>query len=463
METAMPDADQALASPAHAAFQYRSFRNYQVARFLVILGAEAQSVAVAWQIYQLTHSALLLGTTGLALFLPGVLFVLPAGHVADRFNRKRVILTCYGLQTVCTVALFYLAYTGTRSIAAVYAMLFLIGLGRAFSGPASSAILPSLVPKESFVNAMTWGSAVFQVSNISGPAVGGLLFTLNLPGVVNRLNAIAARLHLRLALRPPDTLTRLNGAPIVYLCTLLTLLSFLILVSTIQPLNESFEKKAFSLGNMLVGMQYVRRARLLLGSISLDMFAVLLGGATSLMPIFAQDTLHAGPRGLGVLRAAPAVGALAISLSLARRPIRHHAGKLMLICVGIFGAATVGFGLSRSIPLSVLMLLLIGASDNVSVIVRSSILQLGTPPEMRGRVSAVNSLFLGASNEFGEFESGVTAHWFGAVRAVVYGGIGSMMVTGLWSLFFPPLRRVDTLTPEELLAANAYSTSEPID
>ncbi len=440
MKVVMPDFEQAPA-PVHAAFQHRDFRNYQVARFLAILGAEAQSVAVGWQIYQITNSALLLGATGLALFLPGVLFVLPAGHVADRFNRKRVILTCYGLQTLCTAALFVEAWLGTRSIVAVYATLFLIGLGRAFSGPASSAILPSLVPKESFVNAMTWGSAVFQISNISGPAVGGLLFTLALPRAASRL----------------------NGAPVVYLLTLATLLSFMVLVSTIHPREEAKERKGFTVDAMLVGMQYVRRARLLLGSISLDMFAVLLGGATSLMPIFAKDILHAGPRGLGTLRAAPAIGALVISLVLARRPIRHGAGKLMLVCVGIFGAATVGFGLSRSFPFSIFMLLLIGASDNVSVIVRSSILQLGTPPEMRGRVSAVNSLFLGASNEFGEFESGLTAHWFGAVRAVVYGGIGSMMVTGLWSLFFPPLRQVDSLTPEELLAANAYSISEPID
>ena len=436
----MPDPDQATQTSS-AAFQSRSFRNYQLARFLVILGAEAQSVAVAWQIYQITHSALMLGATGLALFLPSILFVLPAGHVADRFHRKSVILLCYSLQTICTAALFLLSYMGTRNIVAVYITLFLIGVGRAFSGPAASAILPSLVPKEGFVNAMTWGSAVFQTANISGPAVGGLLFTLTLPGALHKL----------------------SGAPIVYLATLLSLFCFLALVSTIQPREEVSEKKAFTLQTMLAGLQYVRKARLLLGSISLDMFAVLLGGATSLMPIFAQDILHAGPRGLGLLRAAPAIGALAISLTLARMPITHNAGKLMLACVAVFGAATVGFGLSKSIPLSLLMLVLIGASDNVSVIVRSAILQLGTPPQMRGRVSAVNSLFLGASNEFGEFESGLTAHWFGATRAVIYGGIGSMMVTGLWSVFFPTLRNVNTLTPEELLTANAYSGAEPID
>ena len=426
---------------ASSAFQSRSFRNYQIARFTVILGSEAQSVAVAWQIYELTHSALLLGSTGLALFLPSLLFMLPAGHTADRFNRKRVILTCYGLQMICSAALFAISYMRLHNIVLIYALLFCIGLGRAFSGPAASAILPQLVPKEHFVNAMTWGSAVFQTANISGPALGGLLFTI--------------ALHGRGA--------RLNGAPLVYLVTLLTLLFFLVLVSTLQPRNEAVEKKAFSLEAMLVGLRYVRHARLLLGSISLDMFAVLLGGAVSLMPIFAQDILHAGPRGLGVLRAAPAVGALVMSLSLAKFPIRHHAGRLMLICVAIFGAATVGFGLSKSIPVSLLMLVVIGATDNVSVIVRSSILQLGTPPQMRGRVSAVNAIFLGTSNEFGEFESGVTAHWLGAVRAVVLGGVGSMMVTGLWAVFFPPLRKVDTLTPEELLVANASAVSEPID
>ena len=261
------------------------------------------------------------------------------------------------------------------------------------------------------------------------------------------------------------------------------------LVSTLRPRSETVEKRAFTLEAMLVGMRYVRNARLLLGSISLDMFAVLLGGAVSLMPIFALDILHVGERGLGVLRAAPAVGALAVSVLLARFPIRHKAGKLMLVCGASFGAATVVFGLAKPICsairklmtpgqiafvsghphvhpalwLSLLMLVIIGATDNVSVIVRSSILQLGTPPQMRGRVSAVNAIFLGTSNEFGEFESGVTAQWMGAVRAVVLGGIGSMMVTGLWAVFFPPLRKVDTLTPEELLAANASGVSEPID
>jgi MFS family permease len=425
-----------------AAFSSRNFRRYQLARLLVILGAEAQSVAVAWQIYQLTHSALLLGYTGLALFLPGIFFVLPAGHAADRYDRKTIIIICYVIQAACTGLLLYLSLYGVHNILWIYAILFCIGGGRAFSGPASSAIQPQLVPKGAFVNAMTWGSAVFQIANISGPAVGGLLFTIKLTGA----------------------LARWTGAPIVYLMTMLSMLAFIALISTLRPRKEITEKKGFSIQTMMDGARYVSRAKLLLGSISLDMFAVLLGGAVSLMPVFAQDILHAGPRGLGILRAAPAIGALCTSVTLARRPIKHHAGKLMLVAVGIFGCATVVFGLSKSLPLSLVALFFIGASDNISVIIRQTILQLGTPPEMRGRVSAINWLFLGASNEFGEYESGLTAHWFGTVRAVVFGGIASVCVTGLWSVFFPRLRNVDALDAQALLAANAaYADSEPID
>lgn len=425
-----------------AAFSSRNFRRYQLARLLAILGAEAQSVAVAWQIYQLTHNAFLLGCTGLALFLPGIFFVLPAGHAADRYDRQRIIVICYMLQVVCTSALLYMSLKGVQHVLYIYAMLFCIGAGRAFSGPASSAIQPQLVPKGAFVNAMTWGSAIFQIANISGPAVGGLLFTLQFTGAMSKW----------------------TGAPIVYALTLCTMLLFVVLVSTLRPRKEQAESRAMSLQTMMEGARYVRKAKLLLGSISLDMFAVLLGGAVSLMPIFAQDILHAGPSGLGILRAAPALGALCTSVTLSMRPIRHSAGKLMLFAVGVFGVATVVFGMSKSLPLSLAALFVLGASDNISVIVRQTILQLGTPPAMRGRVSAINWLFLGASNEFGEFESGLTAQWFGAVRAVVFGGIGSVMVTVLWSVFFPKLRNVDSLDAEELLQANAaFAESEPLD
>jgi MFS family permease len=429
-----------------SAFKSRDFRLYQTARLMVILGAEAQSVAVAWQVYALTHSALDLGYTGLALFLPGLFVMLAAGHAADRYDRRKIILLCYGLQACCTAVLLWLSLSATAlqhgRVWPIYAVLVGIGLGRAFSGPAASAMLPSLVPKEDFVNAVTWGATVFQIANMSGPAVGGLLFTLPLAGVA----AVC------------------NGAPLVYSFTLLMLLGFVVLVSMIRAKMVTTEKKAFSMKTVLAGLEYVWRAKLLLGSISLDLFAVLLGGATALLPIFATDILHAGPRGLGLLRAMPSVGALAVSLLMVVRPIKRKAGLTMLVCVGIFGAATVVFGLSKSIYLSAAALVVVGASDMVSVVVRSSVLQLATPPEMRGRVSAVNWLFIGASNEFGEFESGVTAQWWGAVRAVVIGGIGSMLVTASASGLFPELRNADALTEEALRAKDLeLSVAEPVD
>jgi MFS family permease len=427
---------------AGSAFLSRDFRLYQSARLLGILGAEAQSVAVAWQVYQITHSPLDLGLTGLALFAPGIFFMLAAGHAADRYDRRWIILTCYSGQALCTIALLWFSLHRIAHIWPIYAVLLGIGLGRAFSGPASSALLPSLVPKEHFVNAVTWGAIIFQVANIAGPAVGGLLFTLPLTG------AMAAW----------------NGAAVVYAFTLLMLLAFILLVGSMRTRPVQVVKNAFNLETMLAGFKYVWQAKLLLGSISLDLFAVLLGGATALLPIYATDILHAGPSGLGLLRAMPSIGALAVSLVMTVRPIKHDAGKLMLVCVGIFGAATVVFGLSRTMWVSLLALVIVGASDMVSVVVRSSILQLATPPEMRGRVSAVNWLFVGASNEFGEFESGVTAQWWGAVRAVVIGGIGSMIVTGAAGVLFPALRRADALTAESLMEAGRdESVAETVD
>jgi MFS family permease len=413
---------------------------------MVIVGAEAQSVAVAWQVYQLTNSALDLGLTGLALFLPGLFFMLAAGHAADRFDRRKIILLCYELQAVCTVVLLWLSLSATAlahgRVWPIYAVLIGIGFGRAFSGPAASALLPSLVPKDHFVNAVTWGATVYQIANMSGPAVGGLLFTLPLAGA----------------------LVAWKGAPIVYVFTLAMLLTFIVLVSMIRAKPEQTSKKAFSIRTVLAGLEYVWSTKLLLGSISLDLFAVMLGGATALLPIFAKEVLHAGPRGLGLLRAMPSVGALAVSLTMLVYPIKRRAGAMMLTCVGIFGAATVVFGLSRSLWLSMAALVLVGASDMVSVVVRSSILQLATPPEMRGRVSAVNWLFIGASNEFGEFESGLTANWWGAVPAVVVGGIGSILVTLGASVLFPRLRRADALTAESLREAEReLAIAEPVD
>ena len=412
------------------AFASRDFRRYQLARVAVILGAEAQAVAVAWQVYSITHRALDLGYTGLALFLPGLLFLLPAGHVADRFDRRHVILCCYTLQVFSTVALLLLAVLGSHKVFYIYAVLFLIGTGRAFSSPASSALLPHLVPEKHFVNAVTWGGAIFQLANVTGPALGGLLFTLPLVQFLRRAG--------------------LEGAGIVYIFTLVSLAWFLVLILSLHVRPGRMEHRAASLKVVLAGFQYVRRSSLLLGSMSLDLFVVLLGGAVALMPIFANEVLHTGPRGLGALRAAPAIGALSMSLVMARFPISRRAGARMFICVAIFGAATVVFGLSKNLWLSLAALAVSGAADMISVIIRGSLLQLATPPQMRGRVSAVNSLFIGASNELGEFESGVTAQWWGAVRATIFGGLASLAVAGTWATLFPGLRRADELSAEAL-------------
>jgi MFS family permease len=291
------------------------------------------------------------------------------------------------------------------------------------------------------VNAVTWGGAIFQIANITGPALGGLLFTLPLLSWV------------------PDT--RLEGAGIVYVFNLSTLGWFLILVSTLHARPGRMEHQAASLKVILAGFQFVRRSPMLLGSFSLDLFVVLLGGAVALMPIFAHDILHQGPRGLGMLRAAPAIGALAMSLIMARFPFRRHAGPRLFICVAIFGAATVVFGLSHNLWLSLGALSVAGAADMISVIIRGSLLQLATPPEMRGRVSAVNSLFIGGSNELGEFESGLTAQWWGAKVATLMGGLGALAVAGLWAVLFPGLRRTDELSSAALRPQVASKLADP--
>ncbi len=316
-------------------------------------------------------------------------------------------------------------------------MLFLIGTGRAFSAPASSALIPHLVPEKHFVNAVTWGGAIFQFANITGPALGGILFTLPLdrwwPG------------------------SRMEGGAIVYAFTIATQFWFLALVGSLRVRLGRMEHRDISLKVLLAGFRYVWGMNLLLGAFSLDLFVMLLGGAVALMPIFASEILHTGPRGLGMLRAAPAFGAVTMSLVMARFPIGRRAGHRMFACVSIFGVATILFGLSRNLWLSLSALAIAGASDTISVIIRGSLLQLATPPEMRGRVSAVNSLFIGASNELGEFESGVTAQWWGAVRATIFGGVGALVVAAVWAGLFPSLRRVDELSSEALRPQQAQA------
>jgi MFS family permease len=412
------------------AFASRDFRRFQLARVAAVLGYAAQSVAVAWQVYSITGRAIDLGYTGLVQFIPGLIFLLPAGHVADRFDRRQIILVCYAMQAVCTTALLLLARAGVSDVTPIFVVLFFLGTARTFAGPATTALIPHLVPEEHFVNAVTWGATIFQFATIIGPALGGVLYSLPITQFVAD--------------------SKLQGPGIVYVFTLATLGWSLVLIGSMHVRSGRMEHRALSLKVVLAGFQYMGRSPLLLGAASLDLFAVLLGGAVALTPIFANDILHTGPRGLGLLRAAPAAGAVAMSLLMARYPFRRHAGVRLFICVAIFGAATVVFGYSKNLMLSLAALFVCGAADSISVIIRGSLLQLGTPPEMRGRVSAVNSLFIGASNELGEFESGLTAQWWGAVRATVYGGLGAMAVAGLWAAIFPSLRRADRLTAEAL-------------
>jgi MFS family permease len=414
------------------AFASGDFRRFQLARVAAVLGYAAQSVAVAWQVYSITHRAIDLGYTGLAQFIPGLIFLLPAGHVADRFDRRKIIMVCYGIQVVCTFALLEITRMGLHSVHAIYCVLFFLGTARSFAGPANSALIPHLVPEKHFVNAVTWGATIFQFSTILGPALGGVLFSLPLTHYV------------------PDTL--LEGAGIVYVFNLGTLAWALVLMGSMRVRMGRMEHRALSMKVVLAGFQYMGRSPLLLGAASLDLFAVLLGGAVALTPIFANDILHTGPRGLGLLRSAPAAGSVVMSLFMARYPVRRQAGVRLFACVAIFGAATIVFGLSQQIVLSLGALFIAGAADSVSVVIRGSLLQLATPSEMRGRVSAVNSLFIGASNELGEFESGLTAQWWGAVRATVFGGLGALAVSGLWAAFFPSLRKADELTGEALRA-----------
>jgi MFS family permease len=417
------------------AFAFRDFKRYETARVVSVLGAEAQSVAVAWHVYSITHRPLDLGYTGLALFLPSLLFLLAAGHVADRFDRRRVLLLFYSLQMVCAMALVALARSGSQSVYPIYAVLFLIGTGRAFAGPAGTSLIPQLVPEKHFVNAVTWNGAIYQFANITGPAIGGLLFTFPLAYLLPGWG--------------------LEGAGIVYVFNVVTLVWFLLLVGSMHTRPGRMEHQATSWKVVLAGFQYVGRSSLLLGALSLDLFVMLLGGAVALMPIFAHEILHTGPVGLGMLRASPAVGAVVMSLVLTRFPMGHHAGHRLFIAVAIFGVATVVFGLSHSMWLSMAALAISGAADSVSVIIRGSLVQLATPPEMRGRVSAVNSLFIGASNELGEFESGLTGQWWGAVRATLVGGLGALAVAVLWATSFPRLRRVDELTTQALHTQSA--------
>jgi MFS family permease len=406
-------------SPARAAFRYPNFRLYMAARFLAIVSSEMISVAVGWQIYSLTHRPLDLGLVGLAQFAPGVLLFLIAGHTADRHPRQSILRICYGGFAICAAVLLALTFRGILSAWPIYAVLLANGAVRAFNGPAGQAFLPQLVKPEHFPNAVTWGSSFFQTATILGPMAGGLIYGF-------------------------------AGSPApVYACALIAYLIAEVLLSAIRVEIVSRKSVEEPVGMILDGLRYIWRSKLILGCMSLDLFAVLLGGAVALLPVYAREILHTGPYGLGVLRAAPGLGAVSVAILLAHYPLRRRAGLSMLYCVCGFGVSTIVFGLSHSLVLSLIALILTGAFDMVSVIVRSTLVQLTTPDEMRGRVSAVNMLFIGASNEVGQFESGITAQWFGAVPAVILGGAGTIVIVLVWNWLFPALRRVNKLAKIE--------------
>ncbi len=398
------------------AFTHPDFTMYEGARFLIVTALEMQSVAVGWQVYEITRRPLDLGLVGLAQFLPGILFFLVSGHTADRFDRRRVLLACYVAFAVCSLLLLDISLRRLEMVYPIYIVLVLLGLVRSFSGPASRALLPELVPEEHFPNAVAWNASIFQTATILGPAVGGLVYAL------------------------------FRGPAGVYALAVLTAVIALIAMLRIKTRSRPRPREQVSLTTVLAGLHYVWREKVILGSISLDLFAVLLGGAVALLPVYAREILHTGPWGLGLLRSAPGVGAAAMAVLVAHRPLRRRIGLTMLWSVAGFGVFTILFGVSHSLVLSMIALLLVGATDMVSVVIRGTLVQLATPDEMRGRVNAVDMLFIGASNEFGEFESGLTAQWLGAVPAVVLGGVGTLAVIALWAWLFPDLRNFDRFT-----------------
>ena len=393
--------------------RHRAFIRFWFARQAGTAANQMLMVAIGWQMYDLTASAWDLGLVGLMQFMPSLLLVLVAGHVLDRYHRARVLAACMALQAGVAAALALAAWQGWASRDLLLTLSVLIGTAKAFQLPAQQSITPLLVPVAVLPRALAFSSAGMQGAIIAGPAIGGFVYVA--------------------------------GAPAVYAsCTALFMLSCAMVLG-VRYAHVARIAGAATLDTLLAGVRFVRQREVVLGAISLDLFAVLLGGASALLPMFAKDVLHVGPWGLGLLRAAPAVGALVTALALTHWPIRQRAGFVLLSSVGVYGAAMLGFALSTQLLLSMLMLAISGAADMVSVVIRQSLVQLETPDEMRGRVSAVNSVFIGASNQLGEFESGVTAALLGPVGSVVLGGLGSMAIAALWVRWFPALARRDRL------------------
>jgi len=399
--------------PSRIAFSYTGFRFFWLTTLLVSFAVQIMSVSIAWQIYDVTGNVFLLGLVGLSLFLPALLLILLTGLTADRFNRRGIMAVCLGVELACALGFLSFVNAQAHEVWPIFGILIVLGTARAFWGPAAQSLAPNLVPPEALSNAITVNASAWQFASIMGPAAGGLLYGI---------------------------------APAVAFGTSATLLLIAVVCVLLIPRPARREsQQATSLETMLAGFRYIFANKVVLGAISLDMFAVLMGGAVALLPVYVKDILHAGPEELGLLRAAPGIGAIAVALVLTRFPIRDHAGKVLFLFVGLFGAFTVLFGLSTTVWISIPALALIGAADMVSVTIRETIMQLWTPEEVRGRVNAVNSVFIGASNELGEFRAGTVAHFIGPVAAVVVGGVGAMAVALLWSRAFPELRNQRTL------------------
>ncbi|QLI83010.1 MFS transporter [Chitinibacter fontanus] len=398
-------------------FHHRPFQAYWLSRIFTAAGFQILAVATAWQMYSITGSALDLGLVGLLEFAPRVLFLLQIGMVADRYDRRLITAATKGAQALAGLILCVLTIRQGMTREVLFALAFLLGTARAFEMPSMQALLPNIVPAALLPSAIAAAASAMQAATIVAPALGGFLFAIG-PAQTYALSAL-----------------------------MMLIACILMFVLPKPPPAEQLASKG--LDHLLAGFRYIRDHKDILGAISLDLFAVLLGGATALLPIFASEILKTGPWGLGLLRSAPAVGAITVSVLLAYFPLQRQVGKKMFVAVFLFGVATIIFGLSSSIWLSLLALVLLGAADMVSMVVRGALVQLETPDHMRGRVSAVNGLFIGASNQLGEFESGLTAHWFGPQVAVVLGGVGTVLVAGLWIKWFPNLWHRDGMSRKD--------------
>lgn len=416
---------------ALTALRYRDFRLFFMGRVLLFMGFQMQSVAIGWELYDRTGSALVLGTVGLMQFLPILLLTLFSGHLADRRDRKSIVLTMNLLLALCSLGLASLSFV-KGPIPLFYGCLLVTGIARAFNKPAGDALMWQLIPTSAYTNAATWSSTSFQLASVLGPALGGLVIALQ------------------------------GKATGVYVLAAIASLLCFIFIALVKPSQTVYSKSPLSLAALFAGVRFVWQNQVVLAAITLDLFAVLLGGATALLPIFAKDILHVGPAQLGWMQAAPAIGALLMAVVLAHLSPFRRAGRMLLGSVFGFGLVTIIFGLSRWLWLSLLMLVLLGALDNISVVIRQTLVQIRTPDHLRGRVSAINSIFITTSNELGSFESGIAAALFGPVIAVVGGGIGTIAVVIISACIFPEIRKLGKLheppTESELTASSSVSS-----